>query len=241
MDRARTQTQVENAPRRPSAATVALDVWRHGLPLVSLYLGNGSIPRYLLLTAYDLALGLVLIVGTTRDRGDPTTVDPRATWLAARLTAVVVLAIFFAAVAAFLTVPIGMAAFIAGAADGVDWRAIVTESSFVLSVAAMALAAGARAQHRFEEATTVGTIGTPPRAAPVVGDLDGDRRRSLVAYAAQVTLVGTYVFLSFMLSTFGRAGVYVFPLVYAALLVAYDARPDLAERVLPDLWRGARS
>lgn len=48
-----------------------------------LYYRDGSIPAYLLLTAFDLALGLVLIVGTTRDRGNPTTVDPRATveWL----------------------------------------------------------------------------------------------------------------------------------------------------------------
>jgi hypothetical protein len=211
------------------------------MPVAALYLRHGSIPSYLLMTAYDLALGLVLIVGTTRDRGDRTTVDPRATSPGARVTAIVVLAVFFALVAAFLTVPIGMAAFVVGLGDGVDWWELVTDRSFVLSVAAMALAAGARAQYAFESVTTPGAIGGSPHAAPVVGDLEDDRRRSQAAYAAQVTLVGTYVFLSYVLSQLGRAGYYGFPLLYAALLIAYDARPDLARRILPDLWERGRS
>src|SRR3954454_10008440 len=85
------------------ATAIALDVLRHG-----------SITSYLLLTAFDLSLGLILIVGTTRDRSDPTTVDRRATYLASRLTAVFALAIFFGIVAAVITVPIGIPAFIFG-------------------------------------------------------------------------------------------------------------------------------
>src|ERR1043165_10171069 len=95
-------------------AAIALDLLRHALPLIPLYLLRGSITSNLLLTAFDLSLGLMLIVGTTRDRSDPTTVDPRATWLASRLTAVLVLAIFFGIVAAIITVPIGMPVFIFG-------------------------------------------------------------------------------------------------------------------------------
>src|SRR3954454_9503809 len=101
-------------PRR--AMAFALDVMRHALPLVPLYLWRGSITNYLLLTAFDLSLGLVLIVGTTRDRSDPTTIDPRATLLASRLTAVLVLAVSFAVIAFIISVPIGMPAFIFGLA-----------------------------------------------------------------------------------------------------------------------------
>jgi hypothetical protein len=52
--------------------------------LVSLYAFNGSIESYLLLTAFDLSLGLMLIVGTTRERKDPTMVDPRSRRLVSR-------------------------------------------------------------------------------------------------------------------------------------------------------------
>ncbi|MEO6028461.1 MAG: hypothetical protein ABIR79_16470 [Candidatus Binatia bacterium] len=228
-------------PQSPSATAIGLAVWRHGLPLVPLYLRHGSIPSYLVLTAFDLALGLMLIVGTTRERSDPTTVDPRATWLVSRLTAVVVMAIFLGAVAAVLTVPIGMSAFIFGWSTGVEWPALVQEPSFMVSVVAMALTAGAQAQHRFEAVTTPGAIGTAPQAAPIIGDLDGDRRRSQGMYAAHVTLIATYVALSYTLSTFGRWGSFVFPVVYSAMLIGYDVRPDLAQQILPDLWRRTRA
>jgi hypothetical protein len=224
------------ASRRPSAWAIALDACRHGLPLVPLYLLHGSIASYLLLTAFDLALGLMLIVGSTRDRRDPTTVDPRATWLISRLTAVVLLAIFLGGAAAALTIPIAIPAFLYGWSAGVDWWALVSQPRFWMWVVAMSLSAGARAQHAFEVATTPGAIGTSPHAAPVVGDLDRDVRRSQAANAAQVTLIATYVGLSYVLAMFGRAGLGVFPILYAALLVFYDARPDVAERIFPDRW-----
>ena len=90
---------------RGRMTAIALDILRHALPLLPLYLGRGSITSYLLLTAFDLSLGLMLIVATTRDRSDPTTVDPRATWLVSRVTSVLVLAIFFGLVAVIISVP----------------------------------------------------------------------------------------------------------------------------------------
>src|SRR6478736_4756754 len=99
-------------PQHGRATAVLLDVLRHALPLIPFYFRGGNITSYLLLTAFDLSLGLMLIVATTRDRSDPTTVDPRATLLASRLTSVFVLAIFFGIVSAIISVPIGMPAFI---------------------------------------------------------------------------------------------------------------------------------
>jgi len=158
---------------------IVVDVVRHLVPLLPLYLLNGSIASYLLLTAFDLSLGLMLIVGTTRDRKDPTSVDPRPRWLVMRLLAVVVIAIFLAIVAAIVTLPIAGPAFIFGLATGVDWWGTVTDKPFWIPVAGMSLLAAARAQGLFEATTTPGQRGRPTRAAPVVGDLEGDRRRSL--------------------------------------------------------------
>ncbi len=107
--------------RRVKAIT--LDAVRHALPLVPFYLRHGNIVAYLLLTAFDLSLGLTLIVGTTRDRNDPTTVDPRATWLISRLTAAAVLGLFLGIVAAIISVPMSIPAFIFGLATHVDLRA----------------------------------------------------------------------------------------------------------------------
>jgi len=35
----------------------------------------------------------------------------------------------------------------------------------------------------------------------------------------------------------GRFGLYALPILYTALLVFYDARPDLARRIFFKLWR----
>ena len=229
---------IPTTPNRPGRATaIALDVLRHVLPLIPFYLWRGSITSYLLLTAFDLSLGLMLIVGTTRDRNDPTTVDPRATWLASRVTAVLMLAIFFGIVAAIISVPIGMPALIFGLVTAGDLPVLLSRPNFWITAALMALATGARAQHSFETVTTPGERGTLPRAAPVIGDLEVDRRRSKAAYAAQVTIIATYVALSYFLSNFGQSGFFIFPILFAALLVFYDTRPDLAQRIFPSLWR----
>ena len=219
---------------------IVVDAVRHALPLVPFYFYHGSVPAYLLLTAFDLALGLMLIVGTTRDAKDPTTVDPRATWLISRITAALVLAGFLGGVAAILTIPLGIPAFISGMEAHVDWIALVTRPGFYLPVVLMALSAGVRAQLRFEAATRVGNRGTSLHAGPIVGDLARDRRMAKAAYAAQVTLIAVYVVLAYGLSVLGRHGLFIFPLLYAALLVFFDARPDIGQRILPDLWREAR-
>jgi hypothetical protein len=225
-------------PKPPGRATaILLDVLRHVLPLIPLYFWHGSITNYLLLTAFDLSLGLMLIVATTRDRSDPTTVDPRATWLVSRLTAVGALAVFLGVVAAIISVPIGMPAIIFGLATAGELPALFSRPSFWITAVTMALATGARAQHSFEAVTTPGEIGTSPHAAPVIGDLEADRRRSKAANAAQVTIIATYVALAFLLSNFGRSGFTIFPILFAALLVFYDIRPDLAQRIFPSLWR----
>ena len=159
---------------------IVVDAVGHALPLVPFYFYHGSVPAYLLLTAFDLALGLMLIVGTTREAKDPTTVDPRAT-LISRITAALVLAGFLGGVAAFLTIPLGIPAFISGMEAHVDWIALVTRPGFYLPVVLMALSAGVRAQLRFEAATRVGNRGTSSHAGPIVGDLARDRRMAKAA------------------------------------------------------------
>jgi hypothetical protein len=216
---------------------VVVDAVRHALPLVPFYFYHGSVPAYLLLTAFDLALGLMLIVGTTRDPKDPTTVDPRAAWFVSRLTAALVLAGFLGGVAAILTIPLGIPAFISGMTAHVDWIALATRPGFYLPVALMALSAGVRAQLRFEATTSVGERGTSLHAGPIVGDLERDRQMAKAAYAAQVTLIGVYVVMAYGLSVLGRSGLFIFPVLYAALLVFFDARPDIGQRIFPGLWR----
>jgi hypothetical protein len=220
--------------------TIMVDAVRHALPLVPFYFYHGSVPAYLLLTAFDLALGLMLIVGTTREAKDPTTVDPRATWFISRITAALVLAGFLGGVAAFLTIPLGMPAFIWGMQTHVDWIALAMQPGFYWPVALMALSAGVRAQLQFEVTTSVGELGTSLHAGPIVGDLARDRQVAKAAYAAQVTLIGVYVGLAYGLSVIGRLGLFIFPMLYAALLVFFDARPDIGQRIFPDLWREKR-
>ena len=222
--------------RRPRAKVILADSVAHAVPLIFFYRAQGSVQGYLLLTAFDLALGLMLIVGTTRDPKDPTTVDPRAAWLSARIAAALIQGVFLGVVAAFLLIPLGMPAFISGMEAHVDWVALVTRPGFYLTVAFMMLSAGVRAQLRFEAATRVGERGTSLHAGPVVGDLARDRRYAQAAYAAQVTLIAVYLLLCFLLIHFGRNGLYIFPALYAALLVFFDARPDIGQRIFPNLW-----
>jgi len=226
-----------NNLRSPRAKAITLDVVRHALPLVPFYQRHGSVTSYLLLTAFDLSLGLMLIVGTTREKSDPTAVDARATWLIWRLTAGLVLAGFLGFVAALVSLPMIMPAVVFGAATGVDWLTLLSGPGFWLPAAVMAIITGARAQQSFEAVTTAGEIGTSPHASPVIGDLEGDRRRSKAANAAQVTIIATYVALSYLLSIFGGGGLFLLPIIFTALLVFYDARPDLAQQIFPKLWR----
>ena len=200
----------------------SLDLVRHATPLFSLYLLDGSVPRYLLLTAFNLALGMVLIVALTRATTDPTTIDPRAARLRARLASILILSVFFAFAAAFITVPIFSAALIFTLQQGADWGDLLSHGRFWFLVAFVSLIAASRAQLGFEATTVVGKKGTSPHAAPVVGDLAQDRKHSKAQYAAQVTLVATFVFMSFALSYFGEWGLHVLPIAYSVLLLFYD-------------------
>jgi len=210
---------------------ILADVARHALPLVSLYRLQGSIPGYLLLTAFDLSLGLVVIVGTTRDRRDPTSVDPRSRWPVMRALAVLVLTVFLAVVAAIVTVPIAMPALIIGMNQGTDWWSVVSQRGFWMPIAIMSLLAAVRGQNQFEATTTPGSKGPATRAAPVIGNFAADRERSLSDYALHVTLIATFVALCFAMVSFGGWGLYALPALYAAMQVFYDARPDLARRL----------
>ena len=216
---------------------IVADVVRHVLPLLPLYLLHGNFASYLLLTAFDLSLGLMWIVGTTRERSDPTSVDPRSRWLVMRLLAVLAIAVFLALVAAIVAVPIASPAFIFGLSAGVDWWATVSDKRFWIPVVWMSLLAAARAQGAFEATTTPGQRGEPSRAGPVIGNLEQDRKRSLADKAAQVTLIATFAGLCYLLINFGRWSLYALPILYTALLVLYDARPDLARQIFPKLWR----
>lgn len=220
-----------------SLMNIAVDVVRHVVPLLPLYVFNGNVATYVLLTAFDLSLGLMLIVGTTRERKDPTSVDPRSRWLVMRLLAVVVIAVFLAIVATIVALPIAAPAFIFGWSEGVDWWATVTDKNVWIPVVGMSLLAAIRGQLAFEATTAPGRRGQPTQEGPVIGNLEEDRKRSLAAKAAQVTLIATFALLCYVLITVGRSGLYALPILYAALLVFYDARPDVAQRVFPKLWQ----
>ncbi len=223
-----------------AARNFILDILRHGAPLLSLYLLDGNISRYLLLTAFNLSLGLMLIVGITRDPSEPTTVDPRSRLLVSRLAAVLFISGFLAVVAVFIMIPIFMPAFILSAAHDVDWWEVLSFKPFWVMVVFVALIAGLKAQLAFEATTVVGAKGPASQAAPVIGDMAKDRARSKAAYAAQVTLIATFILLSYVMVMFGAWGYYVLPLAFAALLIFYDTRPDLGRKIFPELWQQAR-
>lgn len=214
-----------------------LDVGRHALPLISLYFLHGTAETFLLLTGFNLALGLMLIVATTRDRGDVTTVDPRSRWPGMRWIAVLFNAAFLAFIAAFIMLPMIFPALVLGWRAGVEWSLLISQQSVWIPAVGMSLLASSRFQDLFEARTTPGAKGQPSRVKPVVGDLEGDRKRSLAEYAAQVTLIATYVFLCFVLIEFRGWGLYAFPPLFAAILIFYDTRPDIGQRIFPKLWQ----
>ncbi len=223
--------------QKVSIRYVVLDVARHGLPLLSLYFLNRSIPSYLLLTAFNLALGLMVILVTTRDPTDMTSVDPRSRWSIMLLADLLFCALVLAVPAAVITVPLIAPAFYLGLFAGVDWQTVVFRNTFLVLAGGAALIAGGRAQRAFLANVVVGTVGGSRYSAPVIGNIAEDRSRSKGAYAAQLTLIATFVVLCYVMLTFSTESVYVLPIIYCLLLVFYDARPDLARRVFPQLWR----
>ena len=222
---------------RMSIMAIVVDVARHVLPLLSLYVFHGNFASYVLLTAFDLSLGLMLIVATTRERGDVNSVDPRSRWLVMRFIAWLVAAAFLAFMSAIIAIPIAMPAFIFGMITDIDWSAVMSHPGFWGPVAGMSLLAAARFQSQFEATTTPGNRGQPTSKGPIIGNLEQDRKQSLAAKAAQVTLIATFAALCYVLIMFGRHGLYALPVIYAALLVFYDIRPDIGQRIFPKLWQ----
>ncbi len=220
-----------------SIRNVALDATRHGLPLLSLYFMNRSIPSYLLLTAFNLALGLMAILVTTRDPSDMTSVDPRSRWSIMLLADLLVCTLVLAVPAAVIVVPLVAPAFYFGLFASVDWQTVVLRKEFLMLAGGAALIAGGRAQSAFLATVVVGTVGGSRQEAPVIGNIAEDRSRSKGAYAAQLTLIATFVALSYVVLTVGTDSHYVLPIIYSLLLVFYDTRPDLARRIFPKLWR----
>jgi hypothetical protein len=164
-------------------------------------------------------------------------VDPRSRSLVLQVLSVLVIAPFLALAAAVIAIPVGLPAYLVGIHAGLDWPGLIRTTGFWEQVAIMSLLAAARYQVLFYERTSPGPRGEASTAGPVIGDLDGDRRRSLADRAAQVTLLATFAALCYLLRVFGRYGLQALPILYAALLVFYDARPDLARRVFPALWQ----
>jgi hypothetical protein len=68
-----------------------------------------------------------------------------------------------------------------------------------------------------------------------------DQQMAKAAYAAQVTLIGVYLALVYALTVVGLQGLFILPALYAALLVFFDARPDIGQRIFPELWRKRKS
>ena len=52
-----------------------------------------------------------------------------------------------------------------------------------------------------------------------------------------MTLIATFIALCYGLIVIGRVGLVALPAIYAAMLVFYDARPDLARQIFPALWQ----
>ncbi|MEP7157569.1 MAG: hypothetical protein ABI905_17435 [Betaproteobacteria bacterium] len=231
------QAPLQWKPDLPHLRTLAFDIVRHGLPLASLYFLDGSIPRYLLLTAFSLSLGLVFIIGNTRAATDPTSVDPRSRTAVARIAAVLVLSIFLALVAVIISVPIFMPALIFAMAMEVDWMDILSHKALWVMLGLISLVAGLRSQLAFEAVTVEGARGVASQAAPMAANLDQDRARSKAAYAAQVTIIATFVMLSYVMLHFGEWGYYILPVIYCAALVFYDTRPDIGRKIFPEMWQ----
>lgn len=230
------------APARGPAQGVAirnvvLDTTRHGLPLLALYLLNRSIPSYLLLTAFNLALGLMFILVTVRDPSDMTSVDPRSRWPIMRLADLLFTTLVLVVFAVPITAPLAGLAFYFGLFGDVDWQAVIFRKQFLMLAGGAALIAGGRALLAFDANVVVGTAGGSRHDAAVIGNIAEDRSRSKGAYAAQLTLIATFIVLCCVMLTLGSDAHYALPIIYSLLVVFYDTRPDVARQIFPKLWR----
>jgi len=188
---------------------------RHALPLTALYLAGGNTAGYLLLTAFDLSLGLVVIEALTPGSKLNAVRPARLHWV----FGVPFMAVFLAIAAAILTIPIAMPAILFGLDANVHWAAILSRRGFWIAVGCMAILAAIHAL--FVQAHRSRT-----------GSTDSAGGRSQAAYAVQVTLIATFFLICYLV---GR-NIFAVPPLYAIVLVYYDVRPDLAEDMFPNLW-----
>ena len=147
-------------PGRTPPAAIVVDAVRHAVPLGQFYFFGGSLGNYLLLTAFDLAVGLVFIIGSTRERGDVNSVDPRSRMLSLQVLSVLVIAPFIGVTSAIIAMPIAMPAYLFGVQEGLDWPGIYSELSFWMQVGWMSLLAAARYQILFYQRTSAGSLGS---------------------------------------------------------------------------------
>ena len=166
-----------------------------------------------------------------------TSVDPRSRWPIMLLADLLVCALVLAVPAAVITVPLVAPAFYFGLFASVDWQTVGIRKEFLMLAGGAALIAGGRAQRAFLATVVVGAIGGSRHDAPVMGNIAEDRSRSKGAYAAQLTLIGTFVVLCYVMLTVGSDSHYVLPIINSLLVVFYDTRPDVARRIFPKLWR----
>jgi hypothetical protein len=136
--------------------------------------------------------------------------------------------VFFAVVAAIVTVPIAMPALIIGMNQALTGMCV--EARLLMPLAIMSLLAAVQVRGSWKPPRHRAQ-GPATRAAPVIGNLAADRERSLSDYTLHVTLIATFVALCFAMVSFGSWGLYALPALYAAMQVFYDARPDLARRL----------
>ena len=184
-------------------------VARHALPLAALYMSGAQAAGYLLLTAFDLSLGLALILAVKADIKVDAPRLAHWNWI----IDIPIMAVLLAIVAAALTFPIGTLVILYGVAASVDWVAILSNRVLWIAVGLMAVFAAAHVYLM--------------EAHRVRG------RRLQALFAAQVTLIATFFLLCW---NFGSRMFPAVPPLYAAILVFYDMRPDFPEELFPALW-----
>lgn len=217
------------------------DLLRHLPPLVEFYAFGGAIERYALLTAFDLALGVILIVATTRSATDPEFVDQRSRALPAQAASVALLAVLFGGVALIVAMPIALPAYIWSLARGLDWRVLFTSPGVWMQIGIMSAGAAFRAHMAFTATTVVKGDAPVEDEATRRAAIEASVGRSRAANAAQATLIATYVALCYLLMSLpGYRALNLLPALYSAALLFYDARPDIGERLFPELWRAPR-
>lgn len=191
-------------------------VARRAQPLLPLWLYGGT-EAYLLLTLFDLCLGLVAIPMVAFVRSFAFTVsDSLAGTIDQRATACAVMA----ALAAVFVVPFGMPLVFLGAVAHVDWRAVLGHPGFWASAAVVVLLA------------TRGIL-----MVPRAGDAPGATLHYASAQrgvALQMGLLVGFYLLALALTFAGRTGMLALPVLFSGLLVVHDLRPDVVLRMWPE-------